>query len=817
METLIKDLKYALRLLRRDPGFAAVVVLALALGIGANTAIFSIVDTVLLSPLPFQDPDRVVQLMISRRAGNSNVVSIPAYMAWKAQTGEFERVAAYNVSGAGFNLTGSIPPERLKGMYVSSDYFQLFDAPVAFGRVFSAADDQPGGPRLAVISHGLWARRFARDPSVAGKKISLGNEPYTIIGVLGASFENPSDVWLPLQADPNSRDQARYLSVAARLKPRVTLQTARDRLTSTAEEFRRIFPRGLGPQESFTAELMKDVLVGNIRPSLFVLLGAVGFVLVIACTNVGNLLLARAIGRQREIATRVALGATRGHIVRQLLTESVVLSLAGGLLGLFLGHFGIRALLAINPGNIPRISPDGSNIVLDWRVLGFTLLVSLGTGLLFGLLPAVSSWRLDLTTNLKESSSQTSAGIGENELRSLLVIMEAAIAVVLLVGATLLIRTFIGLQTVDSGFNPHHVLTMKMALPETQFDKTAAVAQLIQNSEQRLLALPGVAAVASTSMLPLEQSFGLPFTIEGRPLEKGPYHGGGNWRPIARGYFDVFRIPLVRGRFFSELDDASSPRVVIINKTMAEEFWPGGSALGERITIGKGVGPQFKELPREVVGVVGDVRDSGLNRNPEPIMYVPIAQVNDGVTAMNSRLIPLAWAIRTQGEPFAMSGAIQEELRQASGGLAVSDIRSMEQVIGASTASTEFSMSALAIFAGIALILSALGIYGLLAHSVQNRTQEIGIRMALGAIPGELRNMVILQGVRPAAAGVIFGSMAALALTRFMESLLFETKTWDPLAYGLVVVVFLLCSLAAAYLPARRATRIEPREALRYE
>lgn len=817
METLVKDLTFTLRMFRRSPGSTVLAVLALVLGIGANTAIFSIVDAVLLRPLPYPEPDRIVQLRVSRPAANSSVVSVPMFMAWRARSETLDKVAAYSLSGSGLNLTGGDLPEHLQGMRVSAAYFGLFGAPVALGRTFVADDDKPGGPRVAVISHGLWARRFGRNPGLVGKTISLGNEPYTVLGVVGPGFDSPADVWLPLQAEPNSRDQARYLNVAARLKPGVTLEMLRDRLTASAEEFRKVFERNLGPQESFTAESMKDVLVADSRLSLLVLLGAVGFVLVIACSNVGNLLLSRAIARQRELATRLALGATRRRIVRQLLTESLVLSLVGGTLGLFLGHLGIRALLAINPGNLPRISANSSNIVLDARVLGFTLLVSLGSGLLFGLVPALRSRRLDLSTHLKESNSPTGSGMGQDEARALLVTVEAAIAVVLLVGATLLIRTFIGLQTVDSGFNSHNVLTMKMALPELQFDKTAQVAQLVRDAEQKLLTLPGVVAVTGTSMLPLEQSFGLPFTIEGRPLQDGPYHGGGNWRPISPKYFEVFQVPLRAGRTFSELDDATTPRVVIINETMAKEFWPGESALGRRITIGKGVGPQFREPAREIVGVVGDVRDSGLNRKPEPIMYVPLKQVNDGVTAMNNRMIPLVWAARVKVDPFSVSGPIQQGLRQASGGLAVSDVKSMDQVVDASMASTEFSMTVLVVFAGIALMLAALGIYGLLAHSVQSRTREIGIRMALGAIPGELRRMILLQGLRPALIGLVLGGMAALGLTGVLESLLFQTKTWDPVSYGVVFVVFVAAALVAAALPSYRATRIEPSEALRYE
>jgi predicted permease len=618
--------------------------------------------------------------------------------------------------------------------------------------------------------------------------------------------------------DPASTDQANYFTGAARLKPSVTLAMANTQMQAAAGQFRSKFPNAIGPKSSFGVQLLRERMVRNVRTSLLVLVGAVSFVLLIACANVANLLLVRATARKREIAIRAAMGAARGRIVRQLLTENVLLSLTGGALGLALGMAGIRALLAVNPGNIPRIGPDGAGVTADWRVVIFTVVVSLVTGVGFGLFPALEASRADLNVALKESSSRSGSGFRQNKARSILVVAEVALALVLLVGASLLIRSFMALRAVNPGFLSRNVLTMRMSMTEPRFTTSAGVDRLIRAGVERLRALPGVEAASTTCCVPLEGGYGLPFNIVGRPLEgDGPYTGQGNWFTMSSGYFDVFRIPILRGRDFTDRDTAGSGGVVIINQAMARRYWPKGDPLSDQLVIGKGVGPAFEEGPRQIIGIVGDVRDGALNQDPQPTMYVPFAQVPDGVTALNSRLAALGWVVRTRGEPHALGGAIQNELREASGGLPVARIKSMDEIVVQSTARSDFNMLLLTVFGGAALLLAAIGVYGLMSYSVEQRTQEIGIRLALGAELSQVRNMVIVQGMSLAAAGVIVGMLSALVLSRLIESLLFGVTARDPIVFVAVPAVLTAVALLAVWLPALRATRIDPIDALRYQ
>jgi predicted permease len=554
-----------------------------------------------------------------------------------------------------------------------------------------------------------------------------------------------------------------------------------------------------------------------VKSSLLVLVAAVAFVLLIACANVANLLLVRATTRRREIAIRAAVGAGRGRIMRQLLTESVLLSLAGGVLGLFLGFAAVRALLAVSPANLPRIGESGAAVNLDWRVLLFTAAVALLTGILFGMIPAFQASRADLSSTLKESGGRTGTGFRQNKARSILVISEVCMAIILLISAALLIRTFLALRTVNPGFDPHHILTMQMSLTGRRFEKSSGVAQMVRTSVERLESMPGVLSAGTTCCMPLEGGFGLPFDVVGRPAGNGPHHGGGGWTSISPRYFDVFRIPIVRGRYFSIRDDATSAPVVIINQAMAKEYWPKSNPLNDRIVIGKGVGPEFDEPPRQIVGVVGDIRDGGLNRDPRPNMYIPVAQVPDGMTALNNRIGPIIWIVRTEGDPHQLSTGIQNSLRQSSGGLPVARVRSMDDVVVQSTARADFNMLLLTVFGASALFLAALGIYGLMAYSVEQRTQELGIRIALGAHAHQVRNLVVMQGMRLAIIGVLLGTGAALGLVRFLASQLYGVKAWDPLVFVSVPLILSSVALFAVWFPARRATRIDPLEALRYE
>ncbi len=820
MDAFLKDLKQSIRTFLKTPAFSLTAVAALALGIGANTAIFSVINAVLLRPLPFLDPDRLVMFLLTSPNGSGPGASPTKFNVWREKTDVFDDVAAYGTSVA--NLTGVDNPEQIQLAQVSASMFRLFGLAIAHGRSFTKEEDQPHGPHVAVLSDSLWKRRFSADPGIVGKNILLAGDPYEVVGITAPEYkmeaDPPVDVYVPFQIDPNSTDQAHYFTAVGRLKPGVTLEMARARLKLAADEFRRKFPGSgaMGPRDGFSVEPMREVIVSNVRPSLLVLAAAVGFVLLIACANVANLLLVRATGRRREIAIRAAVGAGRGRIVRQLLTESVLLSLAGGVLGLGLGSIGIRALLAVNPGSIPRVGPHAAYVELDARVLAFTILISLITGVLFGLIPAIQASRADLTSVLKETSGRSGTGFRQNKARSLLVVSEMALALILLIGAALLIRTFVALRSVDPGFNPHNVLTMETSINSQRFEKTSNVAQLIRDGVQQIRALPGVEASGTSCCLPLQGGYGLPFIIVGRPLD-GPSHGGGAWRTISSGYFDVFKIPILRGRDFTERDDGGAAPVAIINQAMARRFWPKGDPLSDQIIIGKGVGPEFEEPPRQIVGIVGDSRDGGLNRNPAPTMYIPAAQVADGVTALNSRIRPVVWVIRTRVPPYSLSPAIQNLLRQATGGLPVGQIRSMDEVVTQSTARQDFNMLLLTVFAAAALLLAAIGIYGLMAYSVEQRTQEIGIRMALGAETGDVRRMVIFQGMALALIGVAIGLAAAFGLTRFISSFLFGVKSWDPAVFVLVPLLLSVVALLAVWLPARRATRIDPLDALRYE
>ncbi|HLJ50956.1 MAG TPA: ABC transporter permease [Bryobacteraceae bacterium] len=818
MERLVQDLKHALRLLRQSPGFTATAISALALGIGANTAIFSVVNTVLLKPLPYPEPERIVQLMNKSPQGEFPGASVPKYNVWRNQTLILEDVTAYDAGGPGLNVSGGDRPEQVKGIHVSYEFFHLFGAPVALGRTFSAEEDRPRGGRVVVLSDGLWKRRFGADPAILGKTMTLGGEVYSIIGVIGPSFafQPPPDLYLPFQADPNSTVQAHFFTVAARLKPGVGLGAAKAGMGLAAEEFKRKFPQALGPNGSFSLEPIQETVVKNVRPALFILLGAVGCVLLIACANIANLLLARSSVRSREIAIRAAIGAGRSRIVRQLLTESVLLSLIGGVLGLAIGAVGVRALLALNPGNIPRIGVDGSAVTIDWTVLTFTLLLSVLTGVVFGLVPALHASRADLNVTLKETGARSGSSVRQNKARSVLVVAEMALAIVLLAGAGLLIRTFAALHSVAPGFDPHNVLTMETSLTGSRYDHTAGIYDMARLAVQRMEALPGVQAAAASSYLPLDGGLGLPFAIEGRPLTNGPAHGGAGWAYVTAHFFDVFRIPVVRGRVITERDDAGAPGVVVINEAFARQYWPNENPVGQRITIGPGMGPVFAESAREIIGVVGDARDAGLNANPQPEMFTPLAQVRDAVMVLNNRFMPLDWVARTSVAPLSLSEPVKHVFQDVAD-LPAAHVRSMDEIVVESTSRNRFNTLLLGIFAGVAILLASIGLYGLMAYSVEQRTLEFGIRLALGADASGLRNMIVGQAMLLAAAGIVVGIGASFGLTRVMKNMLYDVKPTDPLVFGSVALLLAVVAFLASYLPARRAVRVDPLTALRYE
>jgi putative ABC transport system permease protein len=817
MGDLWSDVRHALHMFVKSPGFTIAAVGALALGIGANTAIFTVVNAVLLKPLAYPDADRIVALVQTYPQGNQSNASITKFHEYQRQGSVLKDVAAYDFGGPGFNITGG-RPEQVRGIHVTEAYFRLFGAPMALGRTFTQQEDSPNGGKVVVLSYGLWQRKFGGNPKVIGSALSLGNEPYTIIGVVGREFRTDpeTDLFVPFQFEPYSTNQGHYFLSSAMLKPGVSIEQANAQMKLAAAEFKRMYP-GTNPQMSFAVEPLRDSIVRGVRQLLLVLLGAVSMVLLIACANVANLLLVRATGRKREFAIRAALGAGRVRIVRQLLTESVMLAIVGGVLGTAVGFAGVRGLLAMSPPGLPRIGEKGADVGLDWRVLAFTIGISVLTGIVFGLFPALSASRTDLNSSLKEGSNRSGTGFRQNKARSLLVISEVGLALVLLVGSALLIRTFIKLRGVDLGFNSHNVITMEMSLTGDRYQKTAGVAQLGRDGLERIKAIPGVEDAVFTCCLPHAGQFGLPFTIVGRPVDNQRNSPGAGWKSTSPGYYGTFKIPVLRGRDFTVQDTASSTPVALINQALAKQYFPDQNPVGQQIVIGHGVGPQFEEPARVIVGVVGDTHEGGPGRDPGSNVIVPQSQVTDGLTALNARILPMRWAVRTRGDPRQLVNAITEQLRQASGGFPVTEVRTMDELVSSSLARESFNMLLLTIFGGIALVLAAIGIYGLMAYSVAQRTQEMGIRMALGADRKAIRRLVVLHGMKLAIIGVVLGVAAAFGLTRLMSSLLFGVKTWDPAVFTAVPMILTAVALVAVWLPATRASRLDPMQALRVE
>jgi predicted permease len=813
------DIRYALRMMRSSPGFTAIAIAALALGIGANTAIFTVVNAVILKPLPYPHPERIVRLGRKYPDGFGDSNSIPKYMAWRHNE-VFEAMTLYAQSSPAVNLGSGDRPNEVKAGSVSKDYFQVFGVAPLLGRSFTEAEDLPAGAPSAVLSYALWQARLGGDPGVIGQSILLNKRPYTVVGVMPKGFlSDPEgmDLWTPLQADPQSTNQGHYLAAAARLKPDITIEQASAEMKVVGEQFRRAYPQWMDKTESAGVLPMRQAMVGNAKLELLVLEGAVGFVLLIACANVANLLLARGAVRQREFAVRAAIGASRGRVLRQLLTESVMLAALGGVAGLVLGSWGVRALLVLVPGRIPRLT-DADGIVhapsLDAGVALFTAGVALLTGVLFGLFPALQTSSPDLAGSLKEGG-RSGTGRRHAFARSTLVVMEMSLSLVLLIGAALLIRTFVGLRSVSPGLDPHGVLTLRTSMASGSYATTAKIDAFSTQVTQRLENLPGVAAAGASIMLPLEDGVDLPFNIVGHPPAKGKFEGDEQWRSVSGDYFKVFRIPLLRGRLFTERDKGNSGPSVIINDVMARKYWKNSDPVGQTIVIGQGLGPQFADPPRQIVGIVGAVCESGLSDGKVAVMYIPQSQTPQGITDLANSIIPLSWEVRTAGEPMAMRAAIEREFRAVDGLLPISQVRTMDQVMAASIGRQNFNMTLLTVFAAIALLLASIGVYGLMAYSVEQRAQEIGIRMALGASQRDMLRLVIFHGMKLAGIGVVIGLGAAYGLTRLLGHLLFGVKSSDPATFAAVAGVLTAVAAAATYFPARHAAAVNPTQALR--
>jgi len=824
MDGLLADLRYACRGVLKNPAFAAVAIAALALGIGANAAIFSVVNGVLLQPLPYPEPERLTRLCRTYPQGEGCAISVPKFMTWR-RAQSFDGMTAYDFAGPGLNLSGGDRPEQVRGIHASADYFRVLGQSPAIGRTFTADEDRPGGPHVAILSHTIWATRLGNDPAIVGKTIAINGEPHTVIGILPERFHpDPSgiDIFLPLQADPNSANQGHFLSVAARLKPGVTLDAARAEMALLGNEFRRANPRWMDKTESVGVQTMQELAVKDTRPALLILLGAVALVLLIACANVANLLLARSAARQKEIAIRAAIGAARIDIIRQVLVESVLLSSLGAVAGLVLGVWGARVLIALSPGDLPRAA-DLANAplltsMLDWRLLAFTVGAALFTGILFGLAPALHLAGANLGLALKEGGDRGSTGVRIGRTRGALVIAEMSLAVVLLVGALLLIRTFVGLRAINPGFDPRNVLLLEASLAGSKYSTARQVESLTRQVTSRINALPGVQSSAMSLSVPTFQSFDLPFRIEGRPLSgDSMFHGDEQWRFGSPDYFRTLAIPLQRGRLFTEADTGGATPVAIVNAAFAKKYWPDADAIGQQMTIGKGLGPEFEDPVRVIVGVVSNVRENGLDQGEPPVMYLPAAQVSDTLVKLGNTVIPMTWMVRTAANPLSLTASVQREFLAVDGQLAIAHVRTLEQAIGESIARQSFNMLLLTIFGAIAVLLAAIGIYGLMSYSVEQGTHEIGVRLALGAARGDILALIVGRGMRLAAVGVVVGALAAIGATRVLSRMLFGVRATDPISYAAVVAALAAIAFAACYVPARRAMRLDPIIAMRQE
>ncbi len=812
MTALLKDLRYGLRMLIRNPGSTFVAVIALALGIGANSAIFSVVSAILLRPLPYQDPARLVVVWSTKPDKRifEEQVSPPDYRDWVEQNHVFDRIAALRTQPS--ILTGGALPERIETALISPSAFELLGAKAARGRAFFPDEERLGRNQVAILSHGLWQRRFGGDPSILGKNVIVDGASFTIVGVMPPDFrllDTPSELWMPYVRDlkeENSNQRGfRTLRVIAHLKPGVSLEQAHSEMRSIASRIEQQYP---DTNAGWTVKIvpLRDQLVGDIGRTLWTLLAAVVFVLLIACANVANLLLARAGTREKEIALRTALGANPFRLVRQLLTESVLLAIAGGLLGLVLAAWSVSLLAQFGPANLPRLK----EVTIDWRVLIFTFLISVLTGIVFGLAPAFSSTRSDLNSILKTSGRGTTGSRGRARLRNALVVSEIASCVVLLTGAGLLIRSFISLQNVNPGFRPDHVLTMQLTLPETRYSEWK-VALFYKQLIERLQSMSGVEYAGIARNLPLSGAdASLNFTIENRPVEASADQPRAKYRAVSGDYFKALGVPLMEGRYFDRTDGEKTPGVVLINSTLARRYWPNESPIGKRIKAG------FDDsIWCAIVGVVGDVKHTGLDAAINPETYYHYLQVPPALMSFVEGTMTLV--LRTHADPASMIASTRSEIQRLDADLAVFNVKTMEDLVAGSLAQPRFRTLLLGAFAAVALVLAAVGLYGVIAYSVTQRTNELGVRMALGAQKTDVLKMVVGHGALLAAIGIAIGLCIAFGLLRIISQLLFGVNATDPLTFVVTAGLILTVALAASYIPALKAIKVDPVIALRHD
>ena len=813
METLLQDIRYGVRMLLKAPSFSIVATIALALGIGANTAIFSVVNAVLLRPLPFANSERLMSVFETNPARGQlrGAASYPNFVDWRAQNTVFERLSSYHNND--FIMTGGSEAARLRGAVVNADLFPLLGATPMLGRTFLPDEDKPNGDRAVILSQQLFQKYFNSDPSIINKSIVLDGKSYIVVGVMPQAFEfplqnEPAELWTTVSGDASGEDPittqrgAHYMNVIGLLKPGVSQPQAQAEMSTIAARLEQQYPDA-NLHRGITVESSLQALVGDIRPALLILLGAVGCVLLIACANVANLLLARAMTRHKEMAIRSALGASRMRVIRQLLTESILLSLAGGAIGLLLAIWWSDLLIALGKKDIPRAMHVG----LDWRVLGFTLVVSVVTGIIFGLVPALQSSKTRLTETLKESRG-SGEGARRNRVRGVLVVAELSVAVVLLVGAGLLIQSLWRLRQVSPGFESSNVLTFSVALPEVKYSSEKQI-QFFDDLGTRLQSLPGVQSSSPVMPLPLGGNrFSISFETEGRPVAKGD-EPTADFFSIGGDYFRAMGIPVLKGRVFDAHDQHKSTPVIIVSEAFARQYFPNEEVLGKRIEPGISTHDDDEDsVMREIVGVVGDVKHRSLGAAARPSMYVPYGQIP---------ISQMTVVVKANGDPHSIAAAVTREVNAKDKDLPVFSVKTLDEYLAASVSAPRFNTTLLGIFASVALVLTIVGLYGVMSYSVAQRTGEIGIRIALGAQTSDVLRLVVGQGLRLVLIGLGVGLVGAFALTRVMTSLLFGVDSKDPWTFTAVALLLTLVALLACYIPARRATRVDPMVALRYE
>jgi len=799
MEAILQDLRYCVRLLVKNPGFTVAALIALALGIGANTAIFTVVNAVLLRPLPFREPERLVMVWnkgAEAAGGDRTPLAVADLLDWRAQQTSSEEVGAFQY--AFFNYPGHELPERVRGAGVTSNFFSILGASAALGRTFEPDEERPGAQRVAVISEAFRQRHFAGDSEILGRVISLSGATYTIVGVMPAAFDFPArdvELWTALQLQPPTRRGPYFLRGVARLKPGATPDQARAELDSMKSSF-------TDEKLDFNVLAINEFIVGDVRTALLVLVAAVTFVLLIAASNVANLLLVRAAAREKEISIRVALGASRARIVRQLLTESLLLALAGGAFGVLLAMWGVDVLLRIAPESIPRLDQIG----IDARVLGWTALLSMATGVAFGLAPAWHGSRLNLNETLKEGGRGTTETGARRKWRNLLVVSEVAMAVMLLVGAGLLINSFMRLQGVDPGINPQQVLTMRLTLRGPRYPNGQQVNAFYDQLLERVRSVPGVRAAAVSNSLPPDRTeFSDDFTVEGQPVAVTETPPIADVIRVSQDYFSVLGLPLRSGRYFNEADTRNAPIVTIVNESLARQFFAKQDPIGMRVNMGDESNPYWATI----VGVVGDVKYAGLAANTQPALYQSAAQ---------GRSWDIFLIVKSEpADALSLTVPVRNEIMSVDAELPVTQISTLEQHLSESIAQPRFRTTLIGIFAAVALILASVGIYGVISYSVSQRTHEIGIRMALGAEARDVMSLVVKQGLMLTATGLGIGLLGAFLLTRLMSTLLFGVTATDPLTFVVISVLLTGVALAACLVPARRAAKVDPMVALRYE